>query len=197
MAELVWPQDLLPASAFSWRIVSNTSRHVSKFNGQTQTVRRPGSRWKATLQCNDLPDYESRQLESILLQLDGGAGRIRMGDFGRWGRPSQGQPVVVGANQTGFSLATAGWLPNRHVLFTGDYFEVNGELKLITSDVIADGSGNATLKFGPMLRTSPANGAVIETAEPTGLFMLAEDENGPDRKPAFANDFNITFIEVF
>ncbi|WP_211259230.1 hypothetical protein, partial [Dyella japonica] len=79
-----------------WHLVSNSVEFISPFNGASQTVAYPGSRWEASLTFNNLNDWESRKLESLLAKLDGKSGRIMLQDFGRWGRPSMGAPVVNG-----------------------------------------------------------------------------------------------------
>lgn len=197
MADLEWPIDIVRPSSVSWRLVSNTQRFTSKFNQATQTVRFPGSLWRASMTFSKLDDYEARAVESIIVTLDGGAGRIWMGDYGRWGRPEQGTPVVAGVNQTGFSLNTSGWTPNTIVALRGDYFQIGNEMKLLTTDVVSTAAGLAVLNFGPMLRTSPANGTAINLRNPRAKFMLEEDENGPDRAPAFSNDFSLSFVEAY
>src|SRR5699024_8461085 len=157
----------------------------------------PGSRWEATLSFDNLNDWQSRKLESILAKLDGKAGRIMLQDFGRWGRPPMGSPVINGANNTGTTLMTKGWTPNRKVLWEGDYIGVNNELKLVTEDAWSDASGNVVLEIAPMLRVIPPSGAAIETQNPKGMFRLADNTNGVKRQPAFNNSFSLKFSEAF
>ncbi|HBC8488016.1 TPA: hypothetical protein KE181_002713 [Escherichia coli] len=193
---LTWPEELRP-SEMEWYLVSNAVEFTSPFNGASQTVSYPGSRWEATLTFSNLNDWQSRKLESTLAKLDGKAGRIMLQDFGRWGRPPMGSPVVNGANNTGTTLSTKGWTPDRKVLWEGDYIAVNNELKLITEDAWSDSSGNVILNIAPMLRSIPPNGAKIETQKPQGSFRLAENTNGVKRQPAFNNSFTLKFSEAF
>ena len=53
----------------------------------------------------------------------------------------------------------------------GDFFEVNGELKMSTTDA-AITSGAATLSFVPELRDAPADNAAITITNPKGVFRL-------------------------
>lgn len=196
MAILDWPVELLRPSSMDWRIVSSGSTFTSKFNGSTQTITYPGSMWTCDMTFTDLDDYESRALESIIFQL-GKSGKVRLPDFGRYGRPAAGAPVVDGASQTGFAINSKGWIPNRVVLQRGDYITINDELKFVLKDVIADANGKAAIPIAPMIRNSPTADSKIEVQYPTAIFRLSKDENGPSRKPAFNNDFNVSFIESY
>lgn len=99
-----------------------------------------------------------------------------------------GTPLVNGASQTGSSLATDGWTASSAVLKRGDIITIEGvyrvhpETKLstgvlqqfvVTEDVTADVSGNATVKISPSIVTtgafknvsgSPADNAQITVA---------------------------------
>lgn len=196
MAILTWPEALRP-STMDWDLVSNSVKFTSPFNGASQVVGYPGSRWKASLKFNNLDDWESRKLEVLIAKLDGMVGMIKLHDFGRWGRPPVGTPVVKGANNTGTQIQSRGWLAKRLVLQEGDYITVNNELKLVTGDVWSDASGFATVYFAPMLRNVPPDGAKIETENPFGLFRLSDNTNGVSRQPAFNNSFTLEFEETF
>jgi hypothetical protein len=82
-------------------------------------------------------------------------------------------------------------------LLRGDMFGVNSELKMITADVTANGSGEMTLAFSPPLRSSPANDAPITISSPTAKFMLTADEVPWDDSPGLMTDINISCIEDF
>lgn len=192
---LQFPQDIRPAS-MDWNLVSNSVEFESPFSGASQTVSYPGSRWEASLSFKDLNDWESRQLEVLLAKLDGMGGRIQLGDFGRWGRPAFGKPVVNGSSNTGTTLGTRGWDVDRIILYAGDYITVNNELKMVTEDAWSDATGNCILMIAPMLRSIPSDGAVIETQFPTGIFRLSGNTNGVSRQPAFNNSITLKFREA-
>lgn len=193
---LKWPEALRPSN-MDWYLVSNAVEFRSPFNGASQTASYPGSRWEATLSFDNLDDWQSRKLEVLLAKLDGMAGRVELEDFGRWGRPAMGKPVVSIANATGTTLPTNGWTPNRKVLWEGDYITVNGELKMVTEDGWSDSAGSLIIQVAPMLRSTPPNNSVIETQRPRGLFRLSENRNGVKRQPAFNNSFSLNFVEAF
>lgn len=193
---LIWPDAIRP-SEMEWHLSSNSVEFTSPFNGASQTVSYPGSRWEASLTFANLNDWQSRKLEVTLAKLDGKAGRIKLQDFGRWGRAPMGKPVVNGAAATGTLLPTKGWSASRKVLWEGDYITVNDELKLVTEDVWSDAAGIAVISIAPMLRAVPPNGAAIETQNPQGIFRLADNTNGVSRQPAFNNSITLKFVEAF
>ena len=77
----------------------------------------------------------------------------------------------------------------------GDFFSVNGELKIATADANSDGSGNVTLSFAPRLRTSPSDGASVETTAPSGTFLLMDSRQGWNYRPGKFSDFTLKFVE--
>jgi hypothetical protein len=93
-----------------------------------------------------------------------------------------GTPLVAGASQTGASLNTDGWPATTTVLKAGDYFSVNGELKMVTADCVSDASGNATVEFAPILRSAPADNAALTLGSdylaPTELLTNGGFESG-------------------
>ncbi|EOB7510324.1 hypothetical protein ACS3HL_004112 [Providencia stuartii] len=193
---LTWPKELEPSS-LDWQLISNTKTFISTFTGSTQTVRFPGSRWRCDLALNNLTDDKSRILEVILAQLDGESGRIRLFDWARRGVDNVGEPVVNQPNQTGRSLLTKGWTPNSLVLRAADNITINHELKKVTSDVISDAEGNATIVFSPMLRNPPSVGEKIEVQNPYGIFKLTDNNQGRLRRvPGIFTSTTLSFEEA-
>lgn len=197
MAALEWPADVCPAS-LTWRPESNTKTFRSPFNGSSQTVRFPGTRWVCSLTFNNLSDAESRRIDALVADLDGEYGRVKIRDWGREGRAPAGNPLVADANQTGTSLRTKGWTPGVVVLRTGDYFTVNDELKMVTADITSAGDGTASIQFAPMLRSSPAANLHIEVANPYGVFKLKDNQQGTaNRVPGVFTSYTLEFEEAF
>lgn len=193
MAVITFPQSILPAKS-PWGIKSNTLSHTSPLNGAVQTMGRPGARWKATLEYPMLNLTQGAQMEAFLAQMDGMANRCYVTPHHRPGTGAAA--TVAGANQTGSVLALA-CAANR-VFNAGDYFTVNGEMKIVTATTVANGSGAVSLPFAPMLRASPSNGATVTFTNPTCLMMLAQDEfampriSGPRYDP-----ISLPLIEAF
>jgi len=84
---------------------------------------------------------------------------------------------VNGSGQLGIALNIKGAQPSTKVLQAGEYFEVNGELKIVVSDCTSDGSGLATVQFEPPLRDSPDDSANLNTQTPKAKFRLATPES--------------------
>lgn len=193
---LTWPKELEP-SALDWQLLSNSKTFISTFTGSAQTVRYPGSRWRCDLTLNNLTDEKSRLLEVILAQLDGESGRIKLFDWVRTGVSDAGAPIVNQPNQTGRSLLTRGWKPNSLVLRAADNITINHELKKVTSDVISDAEGNATIVFSPMLRNPPSVGEKIEVQNPYGIFKLTDNNQGRLRRvPGIFTSTTLSFEEA-
>lgn len=80
-----------------------------------------------------------------------------------------GAPLISGAGQLGSSLAVDGLTPGVPIA-AGKWLSVivSGRryAYFTTADVIADGTGAATLPIYPMIRRSPADNAVVELAAP-------------------------------
>lgn len=197
MAVLEWPEDVCPAS-LTWRPESNTKTFRSPFNGASQTVRFPGTRWLCSLTFSNLSDEKSRRIDALVAELDGEYGRVKVRDWGRAGRPPAGNPVVSDANQTGAELHSKGWTPGAVVLHTGDYLTVNDELKMVTADVTAALNGTAIIPIAPILRSSPAANAKIEVSKPYGIFKLKDNQQGAgNRVPGVFTSYTLELEEAF
>lgn len=84
---------------------------------------------------------------------------------------------VDGSGQLGIALNIKGAQPSTKVLQAGEYFEVNGELKIVVSDCTSDGSGLATVQIEPPLRDSPDDSTNLNTQTPKAKFRLATPES--------------------
>lgn len=191
----------LAPTVVSFRLFYNTQSFESPLNRTVQTLELPGARWMATIEYKNLQESDARILKAFLAQLRGAAGRFYLGDLSH-GTPSGtalGNPLVKGASQVGTSLVTDGWTPDQtSLLFPGDYFSVNGELKLVTAVCVSDGSGNATITFEPPLRAAPADNAPLTVINPVATFRLKDDEQDqmqidPDRFPTVTFEAVETF----
>jgi len=193
---LEWPGP--NPSSLNWYLESNTKTFRSPFNGSSQTVRFPGSRWKCSVEYAVLEEAQARKIEAVIAALDGEYGRVKIRDWGRDGKAPAGSPVVSDADQTGVALTTKGWTANTLVMRAGDYFTVNSELKKVTADVTSNASGAATIPFSPMLRSSPAPNSPLEVQNPWGIFKLVDNSQGQIRRsPGLVSATTIEFEEAF
>ena len=157
----------------------NTQRFTSPLNGFTQRLNLPGAKWFVTYTLAASKRAEIAAIQGFLAQLRGGSNTFYGYDpdaktlLGIGG----GTPLVKGASQTGASLNVDGCpLSTTDWLKLGDYFEVNGELKMVTADVDTNGTGEATITFEPPLRNSPADNAAVNITTPRVKMMLVDDD---------------------
>src|SRR3990167_8823768 len=207
MSSIDWPSGLTPAE-IEFGIRFNTQVSVSDLSGYVQTVELPGARWSMSLRMADLERAgEASALEAFIAKLRGQAVRAVMPVFGRsaprgtWaGAPAVdnevGSPTLV---QTGSSLEVEGFTAGA-TFKEGDYFNIgsDGELKMVTADGVADGSGLATISFQPPIRTSPAHGTLLVFNSPVVPLMILTDPHPRWRlRPGDSHDFALDFVEVF
>lgn len=87
-----------------------------------------------------------------------------------------GTPLVKGGFQTGRTLVTDGWTPNKTgIMLPGDYFQVGVRLHMVTTTANSDASGNATFNIWPRLREKPLDNDPINVSSPQGLFALVDN----------------------
>lgn len=177
MSILEWPKAVIPTQE-NWQLLSNSKTFTSPFNGSSQTVRFPGSRWRCELTFNNLNEEKSRQLEALVASLDGMSGRVKIASWIRKGRYGYGSPRIAIPNQLGNRLETKDWKRNMRVLQQGDRLTVGNELKMVVADVVSDNQGRAIILISPMLRTSPTVNEMLEIERPFGVFRLVDNEQG-------------------
>lgn len=177
MSILEWPKAVIPTQE-NWQLLSNSKTFTSPFNGSSQTVRFPGSRWRCELTFNNLNEEKSRQLEALVASLDGMSGRVKIASWIRKGRYGYGSPRIAISSQLGHRLETKDWKRNMRVLQQGDRLTVGNELKMVVADVVSDNQGYASIPISPMLRTSPTVNEMLEVERPFGIFRLVDNEQG-------------------
>lgn len=156
---------------------TNTQTYTSPLTNDVKRRELDGARWKATYSLPAMQRHKAAVWKAFFLALRGPVNTFYAYDPDNINPrgPAGGTPLVNGASQTGTNLIIDGCTPSAYFLFAGDYFNVNGELKMITQDILADGSGNATLVFEPYLRSSPADNAVITVRDCTCTMVLADN----------------------
>jgi hypothetical protein len=169
----------ITADAESWSVIYNTQEFRSELNGASQTAILPGARWSASLTFANRTGRDARSLQGFLTGLQGTAGRFFLtpAHYEPLGLPAGTPVVAVSQSVNAVTLETSGWNANITDLFvSGDYFEINGELKKITADVDSDASGEATLEFAPPLRIAATSGQSIRYTDPRCIMQLKNDD---------------------
>lgn len=166
-------------SACRFGLETNTQTFTSPLTKATQRLLLGGSRWVATFTLPAMNAAQAAAWQAFLLSLEGGANAFYAFDPDRRTPrgAATGTPLVKGGSQTGSTLDTDGWTASVvGILKAGDYFTVNGELKMLTADATSDGSGNATLAFKPALRSSPSDNAPLTVTSASCTMALADDQ---------------------
>jgi len=163
-------------SSLERRLVTTTAAVTSPFTGTMEVQDWGGEWWEYGIEMARSNGRNARRLSAFVAALGGPRGRFLFRD------PTIRQPgiafapAVSGGFQTGGTLITSGWPAFATPLFAGDFFSLGSDaqtrLHQLTTDVVADESGSATLAFVPRLRTSPVDGAALEIAAPAVLLRL-------------------------
>ncbi len=159
-------------------LIANTQTFRSPLDGTVQTLEMTGARWQAKYDLPPMTRAQSAGWIAFLTDLMGSAGRFYGFDpDARTPRGSAlGSPQVAGAGQSGKSLFVDGWTEiETGLLLPGDYFEVGGELKMVTAPADSDSAGEASISFTPPLRESPADNAAVTVVNPKATMMLVDD----------------------
>lgn len=186
-------------SSVKWGIRGNALTFRSPFSGVTQTLSRPGALWSASVTFNNLEGADRAVVTSFLASLEGGRHRFTMQNYAAPQRGIlTGTPLVKGGGQTGNTLVTDGWTNSQTgIIKAGDFFAVNGELKMCTADADSGATtGPATITFTPALRTAPADNAVITVSAPAGTFMLDTNSVTWDDRPGVLTSVSFSCIEA-
>jgi hypothetical protein len=157
---------------------TNTQIFTSPLTKATQRMLLGGARWIATYSLPAMNKSQQGNWAGFFLSLQGGVNSFNAYDPDRktpLANLSGSTPLVNGGSQTGTSLITDGWPASITVLKAGERFSVNGELKMVTSDAVTNGSGQVTISFMPALRNSPADNAAITVQKPTCTMVLSDD----------------------
>lgn len=179
------------------QLLSNTAAFISPITGATQTLDRGGERWQMTMTFTNLTGANRADMQAYLAKLNGQQHRMLIPNHAESNRGAfGGTPLVFGGSQTGNSLNIDGCsLTVTNWIRAGDWFGVNGELKLCTADANSDGSGNVTISFVPRLRASPADNAAITTSGAAGTFILSQPNVGWSNTPGGFSDMTVTCFE--
>jgi len=184
----------------SLRYLSNTQVFESPLDKTVQTASLSGDQWSLSQSFVNLSRNNGSDLKAFLVSLKGPSGKAYITPYeAREPRGTvSGSPVVNGASQTGNSLVTSGWSVSQTVLKAGDYFEVNGEFKMVVSDVLSSGTGAATIQFEPALRASPLNSEPLITDNPKCIMRLANNDQAQwQLSQTKKYSVNLEWIEAF
>jgi hypothetical protein len=169
------PSDATP-SYLDW---GGTLRPI--FGGALQKLRRLGDRFALSVNMPPMLSAEAGMTWVARLIAARGEGAIMP-----WPQPgfdpgAPGSPQVAVAGQTGSQLLVSGFSFNYRPR-EGQFFSIihggRRYLHVVAADANAGSDGTVTLSIRPMLRVSPAAGAICEFARPMIEGLLMGDEQG-------------------
>ena len=168
----------------SIKITPNSVVAVSRspFTRAIQVQVHQGQGWdfQVTIMSGQRVDLEP--WVAFLQKLNGQEGTFKLGDDVN-SNPrgaADGAPLIDGALQVGNEINIKGASNGTtNYLMEGDWIGFNQatipRLYKVLADVDSDGSGNLTVTIWPNVNsaTSPADGAIVTTQSPKGIFRLA------------------------
>jgi len=111
-------------------------------------------------------------------------------------RDAMSNGLVKGASQTGTSLTADGYPNSKLIVGDGQYFQLGVQLLQATADANSDGTGNVTLNFWPVIKTSPADNDVIDTNNPYLHCQLLTIPERDVSRARLARPVSLGFREV-
>lgn len=176
------------ADAKQWRA------SLAELSSMTKTFEAtpPGYRGTAYSQARVAPPTPLQLSNGTNLELDDGTLlEIEPGFTGG------GQLFVDGAGQLGTQLDYYGADPSEQVFKVGEYFSVNGELKIVTAQSSSNASGEGVVEFEPALRNPPPNSESIEIFSPVTSFRLVGPIGGWQLSPNRLHSFTLNAVETY
>jgi hypothetical protein len=183
---------------------SNVAVYASPFTGQQQVYQHPGQFLTCSIELPPMSRAEAAVFVAALLSLQGARGTFYFGDPA-WKNPqgtATGTPLVKGAAQTGQDLITDGWTTTvTGILKAGDWIQIGTgdtrQLCMVLADANSNGSGDSTLSLFPRIRTAFADNTAILTANPTGIWRLADDGSFLQDVDSLTRGIVLNAVEAF
>lgn len=208
MSTIAWPSGraFIPNTA-QHRQHHNNQVSVSPLNGFTQTASLPGMRWGWAMDWVTIRNGDRPDIEAFVTSLSGREDRVQIYDFQnptpRGNCNLSGVTVQSTAAAFAKSIALAGCGAGK-TLKARDWVGLpTGQLVMVVSDAVANGSGVMTLNIRPMLRSTVLSGGPVTLNSPTALYILTESSISLPRSPGMANPnlagpgFSLEFVESF
>lgn len=153
--------------------------------------------WTFQIQLTIQTEQQGREWSGALSRLSRFSNHFVAGPPGYPGAAYTATTLQVdGTGQLGTALNIKNGAASTTVLRAGEYFSVNGELKIVVTDCVTNGSGLGTIQFEPPLRASPANSANLNIATPTAKFRLVAPQTQWRIEPGRFYIFTVDAVEL-
>jgi hypothetical protein len=179
---------------FTLRAVTSDEVAISPFSFAQQVQLNQGEMWEADVGLPVLTRAQADVWEAFFLSLRGSYGTFLLGDpeHAEARGVLGGAPLVASSGATGTSLDVSGCSANvTGWALAGDFLQLGdggtARLHRLLENVDTDASGNATLRFWPSIRSSPAVGAPVVMTGAKGLFRLKGRTPDFRRVPLFTS----------
>ena len=191
MAEITIPTIKASSVTFGLERADNV---LQLLNGREVITVFAKASWVAKVSLTILTEQEGKDWAGVMAALSSLDNYFKMTPPGYSGPVYTGStPQVNGAGQLGVTMSIKNCTPSAVVFRPGEYFEVNGELKIVTATATADGSGIASVSFQPALRAAPANSLSLVITNPKAKFRMANPSASWQIQPG---KFYITSLDV-
>ena len=166
---------------------------TSQFNGETQTVWMPGSRWVCTFTFGNHVHTDRAAIEGFLAGLEGQYHRISMGHPRRTEPRGtmRGSPTLNGTAVQGARVLN---ILGTGTLLAGDMLGVGGQLVMVTADAT---SALSAVAITPPLRAQANVGAAVTWSAPKTLWVPSTNEILVPYEHKIAPRFAVQLVEVF
>jgi hypothetical protein len=191
---------VLPPRSIQWDRREFVASNESPFTGATQQYDWMQSLWVGQVSFPPMDRLSHDWWTAFLGLCRGSLNVFQLGDpKGAKAKgtavTNPGTPLIDGANQTGYSLATRGWpVSAPRILLPGDYVQIGYRFYKIGDVVATDSSGHATLPIWPPLRDLPADGTPIITHNCKGLFRLAK--NSGNKSSVNVGNYGLDALDI-
>ncbi len=173
----------------------------SRYTGQSQRILYPFAVWQFEGTLVDYDGLQAAAIRAFFVALEGTKNTFRLPIPG-YSNPSSGiidsnMAIDVAAASRATSIQIKLMNVSTTVLVAGEYFMLNDELKVATSDLVSNASGIGTVQFQPPLRAAATVGNLIIINNPTCLMHAADDDVASwGIKPPNRHGLNLEAIEA-
>ena len=197
MAWISWPgvpnAEVTP-SAQTFELVTNTKSFTSPITGAVQTSSRKGSRWKTTVEIENVSNLSHGWVQGYLARLNGQEHRLLIRDFGaqKMGTYTEGNDTLLvdGTSSTGTTLYVKGATPSvTNYFYPGHYLSFGGELHITHGFCSSSSTGTITVPISPPIRNPLADNTLVnhEIGEVWGVFIVTNNPSWRSRPGGFSS----------
>lgn len=174
---------------------------LQSFTGKEVAIQQRPAYWTFTIPVLPRSNAEAKKWRAAMVELANMSNSFEATPPGYRGSEysqSGGSPIVVnGGGQLGRELAYSGADADAVVFKPGEYFSVNGELKIVTAESSANASGEGVVEFEPAFRNPPPNSDPIEISAPVASFRLVGPIGGWQLSPNRLHSFTLNAVETY